>query len=107
MSGNKLMMEMAIKNLSSRGSCILTGNIKYGFKIEINPYELIFGKKIYGFSGNDLPLDENIQKYLQLLKKINYSKLRKVFKVYKFHNINKAIYDFKKEKVLRPVIKFK
>ncbi len=105
-SGNKKMMEMATKNLSSKGSCILAGNVKYGFKINLNPYELIFGKKIFGFSGSDLPLDKNFKKYYQLIKKINYNKLRKVFKVYKFKKINQAIADFKNGKTLRPLIKF-
>ena len=105
-SGNKRMMEMAIKNLSPKGSCILAGNIKYGFKIKFNPYELIFGKRIHGFSGNDLSLDKNINQYFRILKKINFNKLRKIFKIYKFNDINKAIYDFKKGKTLRPLINF-
>jgi len=105
-SGNGKMMEMATKNLSPKGSCILAGNVKYGFKINLNPYELIFGKKIFGFSGNDLPLDRNFNKYYQLIRKINYNKLRKIFKVYKFKKINKAIADFKNGKTLRPLIKF-
>lgn len=105
-SGNVKMMEMAIKNLSPEGTCILAGNIKYGFKIKINPYDLIFGKKIFGFSGNDLPLDKNIKKYVRIINKINSKKLRKIFKNYKFKNINKAIIDFKKGKILRPLIDF-
>ena len=105
-SGSKLMMEMAVKNLSTQGSCVLAGNIKRGFKIKIDPYDLIFGKKIYGFSGNDVSLEKNLKKYAQLLKKVNFNKLRKIFKVYKFKNINKAIDDFKNGKILRPLIKF-
>ena len=105
-SGNTHMMEMAIKNLSSKGSCILAGNIKHGLTIKFNPYELIFGKRIHGFSGNDLSLDKNINQYFRALKKINFNKLRKIFKIYKFNDINKAIYDFNKGKTLRPLINF-
>ena len=105
-SGNKKMMEMAIQNLSVKGLCILAGNVRYGFKIKLNPYELIFGKKILGFSGNDVSLDKNLEKYYKLIKKINYTKLRKNFKLYKFANINKAIHEFKNGKTLRPLIKF-
>ena len=105
-SGNTHMMEMAIKNLSSNGSCILAGNIKHGLTIKFNPYELIFGKRIHGFSGNDLSLDKNINQYFRALKKINFNKLRKIFKIYKFNDINKAIYDFNKGKTLRPLINF-
>jgi len=105
-SGNKKMMEMATKNLSVKGSCILAGNVKHGFKINLNPYELIFGKKIFGFSGNDLSLEKNFYKYYKLIKRVNYNKLRKIFKIYKFKKINQAITDFKNGKTLRPLIKF-
>jgi len=105
-SGSKLMMEMAIKNLSTQGLCVLAGNIKRGLKIKIDPYDLIFGKKIYGFSGNDISLEKNLKRYNQLLNKINFNKLRKIFKVYKFKNINRAVDDFKNGKILRPLIKF-
>ena len=84
----------------------MAGNIKHGFEVKFNHYELFFGKRIYGFSGNDLSLDKNINQYFSVLKKINFNKLRNIFKIYKFHNINKAIYDFKKGKILRPLINF-
>jgi len=106
MSGNKMMMEAAIKNLANNGKMILAGNTKKGDFIRLNPYDLIFGKKIYGFSGNDVSLEKNITKYIKIIKKINFKKLRDIFSTYKFQNINKAIRDFKKGIVLRPLIKF-
>ena len=106
-SGNVKMMEMAIHNLSSDGICVLAGNIKHGHKIKFNPYDLIFGKRIYGFSGNDLSLEGNINKYFNIIKKLKLKKLRNIFTHYKFQNINSAIKDFKKGKILRPLIHFK
>ena len=100
------MMELAYKNLSNDGLCILAGNIKKGNLIQLNPYDLIFGKKIVGFSGNDVSLENNLKLYYKLITKINISKLRKIFKVYKFKDINKAIKDFNSGKILRPLIKF-
>ena len=105
-SGNAQMMEMAIDNLSKNGSTILAGNLKKGNLIKLNPYDLIFGKKVYGFSGNDVSLEKNMNYYSKIIKKINLNKLRSIFSVYKFININKAVQDFKKGVVLRPLIKF-
>ena len=105
-SGNKHMMEMAINSLSTKGLCILAGNIKFGNKIKFNPYELIFGKQIYGFSGNNVSLEKNIKRYSTIVQKLNFTKLRKIFKTYKFNNINQAIIDFRKGKTFRPLIKF-
>ena len=36
-SGNQIMMENAINNLSKTGKCIIAGNVKVGKKIKINP----------------------------------------------------------------------
>ncbi len=105
MSGNKKMMEMAIKNLSSCGTAVLAGNLKKGDFVKLNPYDLIFGKKIFGFSANDVSLDKNLKYYLNLLKRVNHKKLRNIFKVYEFKNINKAVIEFKKGKTFRPLIK--
>jgi S-(hydroxymethyl)glutathione dehydrogenase/alcohol dehydrogenase len=106
MSGHKIMMEAAIKNLSYNGTMVLAGNTRKGDFIRLNPYDLIFGKKIFGFSGNDVSLEKNIKNYVKIIRKINLKKLRSIFSVYKFKNINKAIRDFKKGTVLRPLIKF-
>jgi S-(hydroxymethyl)glutathione dehydrogenase/alcohol dehydrogenase len=105
MSGNKKMMAQAINILSTSGTVILAGNIKKGEFVDLNPYDLIFGKKIFGFSANNISLTKNLKLYLKILQKINYKKLRKIFKVYKLNHINKAISDFKSGKVIRPLIK--
>ncbi len=91
---------------SINGTCILAGNTKVGEKIGLNPYELIFGKKIFGFSGNDVSLENNLKFYSKIIKKIRISKLRGLFRTYPFKNINNAINDFNKGKILRPLIKF-
>ena len=106
MSGNKMMMEAAIRNLSNNGSMIFAGNTKKGDFIKLNPYDLIFGKKIFGFSGNDVSLEKNFKNYIKIIKKINFKQISNIFSIYKFKNINEAILDFKKGTVLRPLIKF-
>ena len=66
----------------------------------------IFGKKIFGFSGNDVSLEKNFKNYIKIIKKINFKQISNIFSIYKFKNINEAILDFKKGTVLRPLIKF-
>ena len=106
LSGSLKMMSYSFKHLSKNGICVLAGNTKVGEKIELNPYELIFGKKIFGFSGNDISLENNLKYYSSIIKKIGVSKLRRLYKTYPFKNINNAINDFNKGKILRPLIKF-
>lgn len=104
-SGNQEVMNYAIKNLPNDGMCILAGNIKKGNKIRINPYDLIFGKKIFGFSGMDVSLEKNLGLYEEIIKKTNIKKLRSIYKTYSLKQINKAIIDFKKGKVFRSLLK--
>ena len=106
MSGNSILMEHALKNLSANGKMIFAGNPKKGSKIKIDPYDLIFGKNINGFSGNDVSLEDNLQKYKKIINKIGYKKIQSMFSTYKFKDINLAIRDFKNGSVIRPLIKF-
>ena len=104
-SGNEKMTQSAINNLDAKGKVIIAGNIKKGNFIKLNPYDLIFGKNLLGFSGNDVSLEKNLKKYIAILKKFGLNKVRKFYKSYQFKHINKAIADFKSGKVLRPLIK--
>ena len=104
-SGNQKVMNYAIKNLPNDGICILAGNTKKGNKIQINPYDLILGKKIFGYSGMDVSLEKNLNLYSKIIKKTNIKKLRSLYKTYSLRQINKAIIDFKKGKVFRSLIK--
>ena len=105
-SGNEKMTQSAINNLDTKGIVIIAGNIKKGNFIKLNPYDLIFGKKIFGFSGNDVSLEKNINTYSKIIKKVGFSKLRKFYKTYSFKMINRAINDFNQGRVHRPLIKF-
>ena len=98
-------MNFAINDLPYNGICILAGNTKKGNKVNIDPYDLIFGKKIIGFSGMDVSLEKNLNKYAKILKKVKIKKLRSLYKIYSLNQINKAIIDFKKGKVFRSLIK--
>lgn len=104
-SGNQKVMNFAVNDLPNNGICILAGNTKKGNKVNIDPYDLIFGKKIVGFSGMDISLEKNLNKYAKILKKTNIKKLRSLYKIYSLGQINKAIIDFKKGKVFRSLIK--
>jgi len=54
-----------------------------------------------------LSLENNIKKYYGIIKKLKLKKIRSAFPEYDFKKINLAIKDFKKGKILRPLISFK
>ena len=65
---------------------------------------LICGKKIEGSWGGNIKPDKDIPKFAKIFKnkKISFKKL--ITKKYKLEEINKALDDLKKGKVLRPLI---
>lgn len=103
-SGNKLMMEQALINLSTKGYCIISGNEKIGKKININPYDIIFGKKIIGTIGGNISLEKNIKLFKKLLAFNKITNQIYFKKKYKLKNINSAIKDFINGRSTRPLI---
>ena len=89
------------------GRFIVIGNTKINEKISIKTWDVIFGKTLTGAWGsngvlmNDFKLNEKI-----LINQIKNVKKILLKKNYTIKNINKAVYDFSKGAVLRPVIKF-
>ena len=89
------------------GKFILIGNTKINEKISINAWDVIFGKTLtgaWGYGGavmnnfeiNQKILIDQIKNIKQILPKKNYQ----------ISQINNAINDFIRGKVLRPIIKF-
>jgi len=86
------------------GRCIFCSHPVFGQKIQIDPFELINGKKIEGSWGGSINPDYDIfriaKKFLKFKKHLNNI----ISKEYSLDNINKAIDDLRKGKVLRPLI---
>ena len=74
-------------------------------KIKLDPFDFIKGKRIYGSWGGEVNYERSSKKIFKLFKSIkNIEKLFKE-KTYSLAEINKAIQDLKKNRVLRPIIK--
>jgi S-(hydroxymethyl)glutathione dehydrogenase / alcohol dehydrogenase len=64
--GRKEVMETAYEVIKTPGGvCILAGNLPRGQKIEIDPFDLIKGKKIFGTWGGGGNIDRDVQRYVQ------------------------------------------
>jgi S-(hydroxymethyl)glutathione dehydrogenase / alcohol dehydrogenase len=104
-SGNISLMNNAIKNLSNNGKAYIAGNPAKGKNIKINPYEIIYGKKIYGSIGGDISIEKNIKLFDKIVEKNPYLFNKFVNKSYDLKKINLAISNFLKGKIIRPLIK--
>ncbi len=82
----------------------MIGNYPKGKFLNIDPWHIIQGKALVGAWNDTLNFDNKFKKFE---KKINNKNLNFFFgnKTYKLTDINKAINDFKKGKIIRPLIK--
>jgi len=86
------------------GKCFFASHPNEKSKISIKPFDLISGKKIFGSWGGG----SDPQKIAEIMSKF-FLKNKKILnlyftKEYSLKNINKAIEDFKKKSVLKPLI---
>ena len=76
-----------------------------GEKIQLNPHDLISGKKIFGSWGGATNPDIDIPKMWKIIKESNIDLGSLIQQVYDLEDINIAINDLKEGKVFRPLIK--
>ena len=107
-TGNKHIIEKAFKYLRRNGYCLIAGNPKKGSNININPYDIIFGKKIEGSVGGNINIEKNLDLFVSILKKYK-KEIDAIFyaKEYDLSKINIAMNEFNAGKILRPLIKIK
>ncbi len=104
-AGYARTIENAFSLINNRGSCYTSSHPDYKEKIKINPHDLIKGKRLFGSWGGYTNPDKDFNIYNKLIsKEIKLMKYMKI-KEYKFEDINKAINDFSKNKIIKPLIR--
>jgi len=91
-AGKKESMEMAFKSVRDNGGlCVIAGNLSFGEKIQIDPFDLIKGKCIIGTWGGQAQPDRDIPMYSDwvISGKLNLKQL--VSRVFALKDINEAI----------------
>ena len=89
------------------GQFVIIGNTKIHEKISVNSWDIISGKTLTGAWGKGGTIMNNFE----INQKILIDQIKIIKKIlpkknYKMSKINKAIDDFKKGKVLRPIVEF-
>ena len=103
-TGSTIAIEKSISLLKNTGELIFASHPPKNHVLKIDPFELIKGKKIRGsWGGNSYP-ERDIKKFYRILKKNNFlNKLN--LKIYNLKNYHKALLDFERGRVLRPVLR--
>ena len=107
-TGSKKLIEKTLSMCKKfTGKFILIGNTKKKEMLSIKSWDIIFGKTLTGAWGKGGTIMKNFDINQNILEnQIKYIKQILPKKNYKINQINEAINDFKKGKILRPIIKF-
>ena len=71
--GSREAMEDAFRVTASQGICIIAGNLPKGQTIQIDPFDLILGKQIYGTWGGKSDIERDVAKYSEMLMRKEFS----------------------------------
>ncbi len=87
------------------GHCVFASHPPYGDKINLDPHDLISGKKITGTWGGECELDRDVTVFSDFYKKKKLPLEVLVSKEYELNEINQAFNDFMNKKIIRGLIK--
>ena len=105
-SGKKEVMETAFASINNKGTAVIAGNLKYGEKISINPFDLILGKKIIGTWGGETKPDIDIPLYVKMFLSGELKLDKLISHKFKLEEINEAIKLIEKGDAVRVIIEF-
>lgn len=100
-------IERGFELLSRSGTLVFASHPENGRKINIDPHELIKGKKIYGTWGGNLNPNNGIDEILRILLSDQKNLELLCGEEFLFSEINSAIDFMKADKPGRPLIRFK
>ena len=103
-SGIKEVMELAFASIKNQGTAIIAGNLKFGEKISIDPFDLIKGKKILETWGGETHPERDIPIYVDLYISGKLKLDCLCTQIYRLADINRALEDLDNGKVGRALI---
>ena len=105
-SGLVSVIEQAFASIKLKsGKLVFASHPKYGDKISIDPFELICGKKIIGSWGGGCNPDLDLPKFFSLYHSGKLPLDELLSKPYRLDDINEALGDLEKRKIIRALIK--
>lgn len=87
------------------GLCVFASHPSHGQKIQIDPFELICGKRLEGSWGGACHPDRDIKVFAQLYTQGKLPLRKLLTKTYTLDQINEALEDLRQRRVNRPLIK--
>lgn len=106
-TGRADVMRLTIDAIRAQGgTTVIIGNAHYGEMLTIDPKQFNMGKRILGTWGGDSFPDRDFEKFCTLLNQDPEHRLENLMisEDYSLDQVNEALDDLEKGKVLRPII---
>lgn len=104
-AGRPEAMEAAFKAARRGGGlCVLAGNVPFGEKLAIDPYDLIQGRRLLGSWGGETDPDRDIPIYAEMLRDGRLRIEGLISRVYALSEVNEALDDLEAGRTMRPLI---
>lgn len=98
-------MEAAFKSVRDKGGlCVIAGNLPYGKTIQIDPFDLIRGRRIIGSWGGQTQPDRDIPMYADWVISGKFDPEKLVCRVFGLKDINEAIEYMERRAIGRVLI---
>lgn len=106
-AGRKETMEKAFQSVKSpKGLCVIAGNVPKGDFIQLDPFDLIRGKRIIGTWGGNTSIDRDVPRYVDLYRNASWPIEHLISHEIKLTEINELIKLLEQGKVARGMIAF-
>jgi S-(hydroxymethyl)glutathione dehydrogenase/alcohol dehydrogenase len=106
-SGRPELMTTALRSVRPLGgTAIIAGNSRHGEMMQVDPKDLIVGKRLLGTWGGDTVPDRDFGLYCELLRAgtVNLDAIPATY--YPLDQANQALFDLESGAVVRPMITF-
>lgn len=87
------------------GECIIAGNPAFGERIQIDPFDLIKGRKIRGTWGGDTVPDRDIPRFAKMCIEGRWDIKRLVSHSFELNEVNEAFHALERGEVSRAIVK--
>lgn len=104
-TGIPLVMEQALMSVKNQGGiATIIGNARFGDRLSIDPRQLNQGKQLRGTWGGDVIPDCDFPRIIRLIESGIMDPSFLISKIYSLDEINIALDDLEKGRVIRPII---
>ena len=106
-AGKRQAMQGAYESVKpSNGVCVLAGNLHKGEKMEIDPFDLIRGKRILGTAGGKSKIDQDVQQYVRLFSESRFPISHLITDEVELFQINELCHKMRLGMIGRGLIRF-